>query len=67
MSEAVTVPSLIMMMMTLIVSEDSLARDTETDTHSHTQTRCPLSEAVSKSKYFQKKTNMSGRVLDLCI
>ena len=36
MSEAVTVPSL--MMMTLIVSEESFARDTHTYTHTHTHT-----------------------------
>ena len=36
MSEAVTVPSL---MMISIVSEDSLARDTHTHTHTHTRTR----------------------------
>ena len=40
MSEAVTIPSL--MMMTSIVSEESLARDTQTDrqtdTHAHTHT-----------------------------
>ena len=34
MSDAVTVPSL--MMMISIVSEDSLARDTHTHTHTHT-------------------------------
>ena len=34
MSEAVTVPSL--MMMTSIVSKESLARDRHTDTHTHT-------------------------------
>ena len=36
MSEAVTVPSL--MMMTLIVFEESFARDTQTDRHIHRQT-----------------------------
>ena len=36
MSEAVTMPSL--MMMTSIASEESLARDTKTDRHPHTQT-----------------------------
>ena len=36
MSDIVTVPSL--MMMTLIVSEKSLARDTHTDTHTQTDT-----------------------------
>ena len=35
MSEAVTVPSL--MMMTSIVSEESLASDRHTDRHTHTQ------------------------------
>ena len=36
-SEAVTVPSL-MMMMTSIVFEESLARDTNTHTQTHTDT-----------------------------
>ena len=35
MSEAVTVPGLTMM--TSIVSEESLARDTHTDRHTHTE------------------------------
>ena len=36
MSEAVTMPNV--MMMTLIVSEESLARDIHTHTHTHTDT-----------------------------
>ena len=47
MSETVTVPSL--MMMTLIVSEESLARDT--DTHTHTQAQSGLIFKVAYDFY----------------
>ena len=53
MSEAVTVPRL--KMMTLIVSEESLAREIHTEdrhTDAHTQTR--LSSVLTFSKFFKR-------------
>ena len=51
MSEEVTMPSL-MMMMTLIVSEDSLARDPHTDTQTD-------SDLVYRKRFQSRKTSKS--------
>ena len=55
MSEAVTIPSL--MMVALMVSEESLARDRQTDRHTQTHTRGLVKIKMFKiAYYFENKT-----------
>ena len=63
MSEAVTMPSL--MMMTSIVSEESFARDTQIDTHTHTHSDFGLVclKLIQNRKTFKTKIMMNTPIV----
>ena len=62
MSEAVTVPTL--MKMTLIVSEESLVTNRQTDKHTHTHTHTRSIGVVYLKLFRGKTTNKIGRKRD---